>query len=188
MGPNLYALPPLPVVAIFIGIALHAPFSFFYHYNCATFLPPGIARIEHWSRRMDHSMIHVASAFLSYGTSGQRNYFLLNVIYNLDCVYRQFERRVRPKRNKLRIGISILLYTLPVLSRGDFHLFAQLWIIFFISAWFFAKYPIKGWSHSAFHFTISLIPYFLLQEACKLPASQPQIITAARCAIIESVQ
>merc|ERR1712157_31379 len=174
MGPNLYALPPLPVVAIFIGIALHAPFSFFYHYNCATFLPPGIARIEHWSRRMDHSMIHVASAFLSYGTSGQRNYFLLNVIYNLDCVYRQFERRVSPKRNKLRIGISILLYTLSVLRRGDFHLFAQ--------------YPIKGWSHSAFHLTISLIPYFLLQEACKLPASQPQIITAARCAIIESVQ
>ena len=68
--PNMHALPPLPLLAIALGITLHAPWSFLYHYNCATILPPDTSRIEHWSRRMDHSMIHVASALMSYGTSG----------------------------------------------------------------------------------------------------------------------
>eukprot|EP00565_Helicotheca_tamesis_P003055 CAMPEP_0185741250 /NCGR_PEP_ID=MMETSP1171-20130828/38858_1 /TAXON_ID=374046 /ORGANISM="Helicotheca tamensis, Strain CCMP826" /LENGTH=304 /DNA_ID=CAMNT_0028413209 /DNA_START=2292 /DNA_END=3203 /DNA_ORIENTATION=- len=46
--PNLHALPPLPVVAAAIGIILHMPFSFLYHWTYAHRLPPGSARIEHW--------------------------------------------------------------------------------------------------------------------------------------------
>jgi len=184
--PNLNAFPPLPLLAIAIGITLHAPFSFLYHYNCALILPPDISRIEHWSRRMDHSMIHVASAFLSYGTTGRWDYFIINSIYNLDCVYRQFLPIVNPKLNKIRILISFVSYTIPVLKRGNFTTFMQLWFIIVISAWLFAKYPIKGWSHSAFHVVMSLLPHLLMVFACTLPSSQNQIRTAARCAVVHS--
>lgn len=184
--PNLHAFPPLTLVAIAMGTALHAPFSFLYHYNCATFLPPDVSRIEHWSRRMDHSMIHVVSAFLSYGTSGRWDYFVVNAVYNLDCVFRQFKLRVNPKLNKIRILISIVGYTIPVLKRGNFSIFLQLCVVIVISGWLFAKYPMKGWSHSAFHIVISLLPHLLLVFACTIPASQYQINTAARCAVVSS--
>lgn len=184
--PNMQAIPPLPLLAIVLGTAIHAPFSFLYHYNCATILPPDISRIEHWSRRMDHSMIHAASAFLAYGTSGRWDYFIVNAVYNLDCIYRQFKPRVDPKLNKIRILISIIGYILPVLRRGNFSIFLQLCVVIAVSGWLFAKYPIKGWSHSAFHIVISMVPHLLLVFACTLPMCQYQINTAARCALISS--
>jgi hypothetical protein len=51
--PNLHSLPPRPVLAAAIGIILHAPCSFVYHWTYAHRLPPGLARTTHWSRRLD---------------------------------------------------------------------------------------------------------------------------------------
>lgn len=184
--PNLHAFPPLPLLAIAFGVTLHAPFSFFYHYNCATILPADISRIEHWSRRMDHSMIHVAAAFISYGTSERWDYFIINSIYNFDCAYRQFQPIVNPKENQIRILISVISYTMPILMRGNFTNFVQLWCMFATCAWLFAKYPIRGWSHSAFHTVMLLLPHLLFEFASTLPSSQNQIHTAARCAIVNS--
>jgi len=185
--PNMYALPPLPLLAIALGITLHAPWSFLYHYNCATILPPDTSRIEHWSRRMDHSMIHIASALLSYGTSGRLEYFLINAVYNLDCVHRQFQPIINPKLNKIRILVSILSYTIPILiPNGNYAAFIQCWCIIIIGAWLFAAYPIRGWSHSAFHIVMSALPHLLLVFACSLPASQDSIHIAAKCAVIHS--
>lgn len=186
--PNLYALPPFPLIVIALGCILHAPFSFLYHWNCATILPPGMARIDHWSRRMDHCMIHVASALWSYGTSGRWDYFLVNAVYNLDCAYRQFLPKINPKRNKICIFISIVGYTIPLLRIGCFGSFFALWATILFSGWLFACYPIKGWSHSAFHLIFSLVPHFLLVSSCYLSASQPQIKIAAYCASMVRVE
>jgi hypothetical protein len=88
-----HALPPWPVACIALAICLHAPASFLYHWVYAHSLPP-VARISHWSRRLDHVFIHVASALCAYGTSGSWDYFLANVMFNVDCIYRQCLKKV----------------------------------------------------------------------------------------------
>lgn len=93
--PQLHSMPPLAVTCVALGILLHAPFSFVYHWHYAPLLKPGIARTDHVSRRLDQAMIHVASAFFSYATSGSVYYFGANVLYNADCAIRQFQREVR---------------------------------------------------------------------------------------------
>jgi hypothetical protein len=182
--PHLYALPPLPVIAAAFGIIVHAPFSFIYHWTYAHRLPPGLARTDHWSRRMDQAMIHVISASMSYATSGSVDFFLANLLFNVDCIYRQFKRKIRPRPNQIRIVISILAYTIPVLRRGDVFLFAELWAIFSLCGWLFMKYPIGGWSHSIFHMVVFLVPPLLLTAAIELPASQDQLHIAAQCAVL----
>lgn len=182
--PSLYSLPPFPVMAVALGITLHAPFSFIYHWYYTHRLPPGSARMNHWSRRMDQSFIHVCSACMAYGTSGRWNFFWVNALYNLDCIYRQFKRRVYPRRNKIRLYISIIAYTLPIVRRGETILFLKLWTLFVLSGWLFAKYPIKGWSHSAFHIVVAFVPPLLMKAASGLAASEAHINVAARCAVL----
>ena len=92
-SPTYYA--PLPVIFVALAILLHAPFSFLYHYKYASALPVGLARTDHWSRRLDQAMIHAASALISYSTSGSWYYFIANFFYNADCMRRQFEKKVR---------------------------------------------------------------------------------------------
>ncbi len=179
---NMPALPPLPVLAAAFGIIFHAPFSFLYHWKYAHSLPPGAARTTHWSRRMDQAMIHFASACMSYATSGSWDFFVANCLFNADCMYRQFKTRVRPRRNKIRIIISILAYTIPIFRRGDAELFLKLWLVLLISGWLFIHYPIGGWSHAAFHLTIAFAPPLLMLAALDLPASQEALTRAAQCA------
>jgi hypothetical protein len=179
---NMPALPPLPVMAVALGIILHAPFSFWYHWKTPQ-LPRGSARTTHWTRRMDQSMIHVASALLTYATSGSWDYFFANVLYNTDCIYRQFQTKVRPRRNQIRIGISIVAYTLPIIRRGEFRLFGKLWMVLLTSGWLFGTYPIGGWSHCVFHFVIALLPSLLMNAACELPSAQDQMKLAAQCLV-----
>jgi hypothetical protein len=182
--PHLHALPPLPLVAAALGIILHAPFSFIYHWKYAHRLPAGLPRTTHWSRRMDQAMIHVCSGCMAYATSGRWDFFLANALFNIDCIYRQFMKKVRPRRNQIRIFISLVAYTIPLLRRGDLILFSKIWLLFGISGWLFSKYPIGGWSHSVFHIVMAFVPPLLMTAAVELPASQPQLMVAAQCAAI----
>jgi hypothetical protein len=84
---DLHAMPPLPMIFIALGLVTHAPVSFVYHWHYCTTLPPGKPRFDHWSRKLDQAFIHVASAFVSYGTSGRWDYFALNVVYNAYCAW-----------------------------------------------------------------------------------------------------
>jgi hypothetical protein len=180
--PHLHAFPPLPLLAGALGILVHAPFSFLYHWTYATKLHPS-KRLEHWSRRLDHAFIHFASACMAYATSGNVWYFAVNAVYNLDCALKQFEEKVRPRRNQTRIALSILLYIMPVLQRGYFGDFGKLVFIFMLSGWFFIAYPIGGYSHAMFHVVIAFLPNVIMKSACKLEVSREQIELAARCAV-----
>jgi hypothetical protein len=93
--PNFHAMPPATVLAVFLGITMHAPWSFLYHWKYASTLPPGLPRTSHWSRRMDHAMIHTASTFLAYANSASWDYLVANALFNADCIYRQFKPKVR---------------------------------------------------------------------------------------------
>lgn len=174
------ALPPFPALMVAIGICLHAPFSFIYHWKYAN----RTDSLTHWSRRMDQAMIHVASAFMSYGTSGNMKYFLINCLYNIDCCYKQlFDPVVKPFRNQIRVFLSMVFYSLPILRRGDFILFIELWMMLGICGWLFATYPVGGWSHAIFHLVAITLPPLLMIAACDLPTSQHQMLIAAQCAI-----
>lgn len=94
LGHYLPSLPPPTIVAIWFAITFHAPFSFLYHYKYAHEIADSTQRVAHWSRRMDHSAIHAASALLAYGTSGSYKYLLANLLFNMDCIYRQFQSKV----------------------------------------------------------------------------------------------
>jgi hypothetical protein len=181
--PNLHATPPLPVLAAAIGIIFHAPCSFVYHWTYAHRLPPGLARATHWSRRLDQVMIHFISATMSFATSGSFNFFMANLLFNLDCMYRQFDRQVRPRRNQTRIGISIMAYMIPLLNRGEFFLFSKLLVCIVTAGWFFLAYPVGGWSHSIFHLVIAMVPPVIMAESTNLLSSQDQILLAAQCAV-----
>jgi len=182
--PNLVAFPPGAVLAVFIAISIHAPFSFLYHWKYAHALPPGLPRTTHWSRRMDHAMIHTASVFLSYATSGSWDYLLVNLLFNADCIYRQFKKKVRPRRNQIRVGLSIVAYTIPILNRGEISLFLRCWVVLYFAGWFFIKYPVGGWSHSVFHIIIAFLPPLIMQAASTLPSSREYMEVAAKCAVL----
>jgi hypothetical protein len=84
---DLHVTPPLPMVFITLGLVAHAPVSFIYHWHYCTTLPPGKPRLDHWSRKLDQAFIHVASAFVSYGTSGRWDFFAFSVIFNAYCAW-----------------------------------------------------------------------------------------------------
>ena len=182
--PHLHALPPLPPLAAAIGILCHAPFSMIYHWKYAHRLPPGLPRTNHWSRRMDQAMIHFCCAFMAYSSTGDWNFFLANALFNMDCFYRQFLREVRPRRNQVRIGMSIVFYTMPLLKRGEYLAYCQLAFLFAVGGWLFGQYPIGGWSHSAFHIVMTFVPPVMFSAALDLSSSQSRLEVAAHCAIL----
>ncbi|KAG7353926.1 hypothetical protein IV203_003282 [Nitzschia inconspicua] len=182
--PHLHAAPPIPLVAAALGIVAHAPFSFIYHWKFAHRLPAGLPRTNHWSRRMDQAMIHFCSACMAYATSGRVDFFLVNALFNLDCIYRHFTPKVYPRRNQMRIFLSLVAYTIPLLRRGDWDLFFKLWSLFTVSGWLFGQYPIGGWSHSVFHIVMAFVPPLLMTAAVELPASHKQLEVAAQCALL----
>jgi len=172
-------LPPLSVIASAVATLVHSSCSMLYHWKYATTIIEPSKRIEHWSRRLDSASIHFASAFASYSTTGRVDYFILNVLFNLDSSLKHAEEEVQPRRNLNRIGISILLYILPVLVYGHYDLFAQYLIMFALCGWLFVRYPFGGWSHGMFHLVLTFLPYLVLTGAMKLEASQLRIALAA---------
>mmetsp|Transcript_8147 Transcript_8147/g.11693 ORF Transcript_8147/g.11693 Transcript_8147/m.11693 type:complete len:84 (-) Transcript_8147:144-395(-) len=74
---------------------------------------------------------------------------------------------------------------MPILWWGNIILFVKISVILLISAWLFASYPIGGWSHSAFHVAIAMLPPLLMIAACNLSSSRAQIQTAAMCAVLQ---
>jgi hypothetical protein len=173
------AMPPWTIWAIVVGTAIHVPWSFLYHYHYATTLPPGVARTHHWSRRMDHAVMHITAALFTYATSARIDYFLVTFLFNIDCALRHWEPRVRPRRNKVRISLAILAYALPLL-KVDVDLWIRFWFAMGGGMWLFACYPLGGWSHAAFHLALVPALHPLLQAAAWHSASQVQF--GAQCA------
>ena len=176
----IYAMPPLPLIAITLGVVAHAPFSFLYHWKYSHALSPS-KRSQHWSRRMDQSMIHVSSALTSFGTSGSWDFFLVNVLFNPDSIIRQFQPTVIPRRNQGRLGVAIIAWALPILKRGDWDMFFAVLLTLAIGFFLFIKYPIGGWSHAAFHLTLLPLMPLVLTVAMELPAAQGPLRDAAHC-------
>jgi len=180
-------MPPPTIIAICLGVIVHCPWSFIYHWKYAA-NPNPADRLKHWSRRMDHSAIHAASICWSYSTSvGSIPFLLLNLLYNADCIRCHWEEEIRPRRNQVRILGSVLLYTSPLLFMQDddgsrFVLFRKFWSYFAVAVWCFTAYPFGGWSHAAFHIVMIAIPALLLDMAAEMEAEGEWSMSAAQCA------
>lgn len=184
--PNLHSLPPLTVISATIACGLHAPCSMYYHLLCAYKLPPGPKRMDHWARRLDQAMIHFMSFLYAYTTSANIDYLLATMAFNIDCMYRLFQKEMRPKRTLYRMIVAFCLPVLPIVSRGEFWKAFQLLMIYTTSGWLFSAYPFGGWSHCAFHFVVFFSNPILLQYTSGLDAHvvRDSIDLAARCALI----
>lgn len=88
-------------------------------------------------------------------------------------------------KTQTRILVSILAYTIPFLHRGDTDTFLLVWLILSAAFWLFSSYPIRGWSHTAFHVVAALVIPILMDSAGELVASHGQITKAAQCAILD---
>lgn len=182
--PSLYAFPPLPILSIAFGIMLHTPCSMYYHLLCAFKIPPGPKRMDHWSRRLDQTMIHFISLFSCYGTSGSFDYMLIALAFSLDSMYRLFQNGHRPKRILIRMILACLMPIAPLVTRGLLLEFMQLLVIYGLSGWLFSAYPIKGWSHGTFHLLLTGANPIFFKVSASLSSSQEAISIAAKCALL----
>lgn len=182
-----YRLPPPTILAICIGVILHCPCSFLYHWKYAPAISIPSEKFKHWSRRLDHCAIHVCSALWSYSLSGGSiAYFGLNVVYNAHCIKCHLQKEIVPRRNQMRILLSMLLYTAPLLfMHSKLQIFLKVWSIFGVAVWFFAAYPVGGWSHAAFHLVMMAVPPLLLDMVADMEADGEWAMTAAQCRVLK---
>lgn len=132
---------------------------------------------------MDQTMLHVYASLLSYAFSGRLDFFLVNVAFNADSIYRQWEKQIIPRRNQTRLILSILSFTLPILEREDYRYFGELWGAMGLAFAVFALYPFGGWSHTVFHLIFLTVPPMMMKYIPTLPGSEKQLQVAAQCAI-----
>uniref|UniRef100_A0A7S2S8Y9 Uncharacterized protein n=1 Tax=Eucampia antarctica TaxID=49252 RepID=A0A7S2S8Y9_9STRA len=184
--PKLYACPPWTVIAVAVGVIVHAPFSFLYHIYCAFLLPPGPLRMCHWTRKFDQCFIHILAIFWSYGSSGSRSYLLASTVFNFDCIFRLFWSPIQPRRTLIRMLVAILVSCLPLFLREELLLFCMLLLIYATGGWLFATYPFGGWSHSAFHIVFTLAIPIFIQTSATLQSCQEQVAIAAHCKILQN--
>jgi len=182
--PYLHAMPPLATIAVALGYILHSPCSILYHYMCAFKLEPGHRRMDHWSRRLDQAMIHVMGFFVNFGTSGNIKYTFFTFVFGIDCIYRLFQPGFKPKSNQIRMASSFLLSIVPTIMYGYYDEFMKFLIIYGLSGWIFAAYPLGGYSHGIFHLIAFLACPLQLGMSTKLVLSQHAIRTAAKCAVL----
>jgi len=185
--PNLHSLPPLTIISMTIACCLHSPCSMYYHLLCAYKLPPGPKRMDHWARRLDQAMIHVMSFMYGYATSANTDYLLVAMAFNIDSMYRLFQKGMRPKRTLYRMILAFLIPVLPILLRGEILNFLMLLTIYSISGWLFSAYPLGGWSHCAFHLVVCFSNPILIRASLHLDAAvvRDSIDLAAKCFFIE---
>jgi len=181
---RIHAMPPLATISIVMGYLFHAPCSICYHLLCAFKLPPGKMRLDHWSRRLDQSMIYIMSVCTSYGTSGSRQYALASMLFSIDSIYRLYQPIHRPRSILLRMILAFSMPVLPAIVYGYYEEAMQFIIIFALSGWIFAAYPFGGYSHSIFHLIAALSNPIQLTLSTKLLTSEEAIQTAAICAVV----
>lgn len=181
---KMHAMPPDTTIMIAIGYLIHSPVSILYHLLCAFKLPFGAKRLDHWSRRLDQTMIHVMSAFICFGTSGSIRYFILAMVFAVDSGYRLFQPLYRPTGCLVRMTICFLLPVLPAFAFGYYVEAMTCLIIYGFTGWIFTNYPFGGYSHGIFHLVAALSAPVQLHLSTKTAVGKIALATAAKCSLL----
>jgi hypothetical protein len=182
--PALHALPPMTTISVALGYILHSPCSILYHFLCAFKLETGQKRMDHWSRRLDQSMIHIMGCFVNFGISGSVKYSLMTLAFSIDSIVRLFQPGFRPKGNQIRMLISLLFGVMPAFMYGYYVDVIKMVLIYGIAGWMFAAYPLGGYSHCIFHVVMALVTPLQLGMSTRHMISQEAIDIAAKCAVL----
>jgi len=130
----------------------HAPFSIIYHVRTAYEMDTD--RLDNFWRRSDQSAIHITSTLYTIAISRSIIYSIFSLIFNGYSIKRIYAKKSDSvgTRPRIRIAISIITYTAPILWYGDKKRFTKSLQIFTLASTCFVLSPqLLGYGHSFFH-------------------------------------
>lgn len=156
---NAWYNPSRFLAVLLVGSSMHLPVSFTYHLGVAFHRYPD--RLDNDMRRLDQSLQHVMGILFSFALSGSLGYALLNLLFNLYGIVQLWDARTsNDGRRWMPVLISILLYTAPMLWRGDVSGYSL--AITSVALGGFPFIPrfnhsvFCGWGHAIFHVVLMI--------------------------------
>jgi hypothetical protein len=168
---NAWTAPHKLVIILCLGSSMHLPVSFTYHLGAAFNRYPD--RLDNDMRRLDQSMQHVAGTIFSYALSGSLKYALLNSLLNLRGVYLLWKTETSNDGKRwVPVLFCVLMYTFPMLWRGDFQNYFVAVASMAIGGVSFVpelnKKVFLGWGHTIFHITLMIYAQTISDSARKV--------------------
>ena len=130
-------------------------------------------RLDNNIRRLDQSMQHVISTMFSFALSGSIKYAALNLIVNARGIVLLWKKDTSNDGKRwVAIMYCVMLYTLPMLYRGDAINFFTAAISMFLGGILFVpEYNSRfcaGWGHTVFHAVLMINTQALINSARKI--------------------
>jgi len=171
VGFSYWLSPHAGVAVILCGGLIHLPSSVAYHASAACGRLQD--KVDNDLRRMDQTYTHIVAALYAYALSGSAACAAWNALANAGFIWQVWRR---PTRNDGRRWVSVLLsvalYTLPMLYRGDVENYAWAWVNLVVGGAAFqpcVNYGVfGGWGHSVFHFFLAWYGLALSESARKV--------------------
>jgi len=173
--PLAYALDALRAVptpsgahVVAASIAVHFPFSFVYHLWCAA-NPRAHPVVGNVFCKLDLVFIHVAGAFMAYGTSGSPSWLAANLAFNLTCAYRTWRWWSTTLERRLCRLLCAAGYMAPI-AAVDAALLAQVCLMFTLMALPFAlNKALGGWGHALSHVVLGPFALAVITAGAVVP-------------------
>eukprot|EP00960_Hanusia_phi_P078450 768817-Hanusia_phi.AAC.12 len=142
------------VMILLMGSSMHLPVSFTYHLSVA--FNRYSDRLDNDMRRLDQSLQHVVGVMYSFALSGSFEYFLLNLIFNARAVIHLWDsKKSNDGKRWIPIMFCVLMYTFPMLWRGDFCNYGLAMVSMIIGGVSFVPQlntrVCRGWGHTVLH-------------------------------------
>ena len=162
-----WAAPNQLVTILLIGSAMHLPVSFTYHLGCACDRYPDC--IDNDMRRLDQSMQHVSGTLYAFALSGGSvAYTLGNAAANLHSIRQLWHPETSNDGLRWRhVLASVLLYTAPMLWRGDWRNYILAAASMGFGTFAFVPGCAGGWGHTLFHIALVAFAHALAESAGK---------------------
>lgn len=156
---------------ILLGTCMHLPSSFAYHLQCA--LDSKGDRIDNDLRRLDQSMQHAVAPMFAYALShGSWSVAALNLPLNVYGIAKLWDPSTCNDGRRWRlVGLSMLLYTAPMLIRRDWAgcscaaAYGTLGAALFVNS-----RALGGWGHCGFHVCMAGFGLALARSASRSSA------------------
>ena len=168
---NAWTSPHKLVIILCLGSSMHLPVSFTYHLSAA--FNRYADRLDNDMRRLDQSMQHVVGTIFSYALSGSLNYAMLNCFLNLRGVSLLWKSKTSNDGKRwVPVLFCVLMYTAPMLWRGDFQNYSIAVASMAIGGVSFVpelnKKLFLGWGHTIFHVVLMIYAQALSDSARKI--------------------
>merc|ERR1712113_44928 len=130
---------------------VHCPFSVFYHLTCASFYGKVHPVEENFALRLDLIFIHMGASLIALATSGNYEWFAVNLIFNSFCSYRRAGWHGSGMERRSTRFLAAMGYILPVWML-DVELFLHaLFAFFIVVVAFLLNRQMQGWGHTISH-------------------------------------